>query len=519
MITEMFEQKIFLYIIIAICIVGLLVKMMLSIKYKSLIRASKKMGTSTNKLMRVLRLKFETCYKLRIGVNNVDTFVDKYVYRHRFCGLLLCTWDTISGELVILCALTGSFFSVLGLIYECGRTEILSTFIAGLLTCGMLISFDYLLGISTKRKILKVNIKDYLENFLKARLESDTFSSEVLEQYRKEYFELPRQQEASMTRAEKKKAHKAAKLQEKMTRKKEKNARKQPELTVGAEVSATIAQKPVKEKKKSLKPAEQRREAKKNELRKMIEEDKENRRQREHSEEAPIVAKSNIIPLHRDAVTKVGEKTGVATGIKTGVILNAEPKEIVDNNSKSKQNHNQSSNFIETKKNIQTTVADSKKLNDGISDKEFIEIKRVEDTKSNNMNTLKDFSEKVDKATKGRYHLAQPNAKGMVGYKAGFTVLQRKEIIRAEAKKRKELSKQSNVNINAFQVSSQEGHRKDSDSQRKEIAATRIIQNPSSSQIVQGKNENYRVNNKEDKFEISKEEAKVIEEILKEYLA
>ena len=305
MIREWFDNNIFLYIILGICGLGILLKFTLSMKYRMLIRASKRMGTSKNKLMRVLRLKFETCYKLKIGVNNVDTFVDKYVYRHRFCGILLYTWETISGELIIISVLAGSIFSILGLFAELKINDILSTFIAGVLGALVLISYDHFINLNTKRKVLKVNIQDYLENFLKSRLESGEFSSDLLEQYKKEYLELPN-----------------AKTMKK--NKKSKGGRDIPELVAQIESAATnvVMEKPVdkneelylvhaedefddaqlfvnhdgnenkdtsveeekkssKKKSKKIKPedeAELRRQAKKNELKRMIQEDKVNRR-------------------------------------------------------------------------------------------------------------------------------------------------------------------------------------------------------------------------------------------------
>lgn len=193
MIQELFDKNIFIYVIVGFCGLGILVKGMVAFIYGSLIRASYHMGNSQNKLMKLIRLKFETCYKIKIGVNNVDTFVDKYVYRHRFCGILLYTWENLSGQFLILCLLSGSVASVLGLAYECGRREILSTFFAGLFTSALLISFDYLINLYIKRRVLKTNIKEYLENFLKARLENEEFKPELLEQYRKEYFDQTKQ--------------------------------------------------------------------------------------------------------------------------------------------------------------------------------------------------------------------------------------------------------------------------------------------------------------------------------------
>ncbi len=304
MIQEWFDKRIFLYIILGICSLGFLIKFILSMKYRMLIRASKKMGTSKNRLMRVLRLKFETCYKLKIGVNNVDTFVDKYVYRYRFCGLLLYTWETISGELIILSVLSGSVFSILGLLEECGINDILSTLIAGVLGALVLISYDHFINLNTKRKVLKVNIRDYLENFLKSRLENGEFSSDLLEQYKKEYLELPNKKnkhsadkdsnpgfvahvESAATevvlipsKEQQEEAVKPAMEEEFNDAQLFVEAKKDSPVTV-VKAESKKEEKDKHKAKKKLKPEEEaqlRRQAKKDELKKMILEDKETRR-------------------------------------------------------------------------------------------------------------------------------------------------------------------------------------------------------------------------------------------------
>jgi hypothetical protein len=188
MLQKMFEENILIYAMIGMCGLGIVTKWLVSLAYKRLIKASDQMGSSKNKLMKLMRLKFETCYKLKIGVNNVDVFVDKYVYKHRFCGILLYTWENFSGQLLLICMLTGSLGAVLGLIYECGQTIVLSTFFAGIFTSALLITFENLLNLNMKKNVVRVNIKDYLENYLKVRLEKEYFNPEVLAEYRNEYF-------------------------------------------------------------------------------------------------------------------------------------------------------------------------------------------------------------------------------------------------------------------------------------------------------------------------------------------
>lgn len=185
MVQELFDKNVFMYIMLGLCVGGIILKLMLDIVYSRLIKASDNMGTARNKLTQMMKKKFETCYKLKIGVNNVDIFVDKYVYRHKFCGILLSTWENIGGQILMLCLLIGSISAVLGLIYECGKQEILSTFSVGILTSGLLIFLEGMMNLSGKRDVVRLNMKDYLENFFKVRLEQEHLHPELMEQYKK----------------------------------------------------------------------------------------------------------------------------------------------------------------------------------------------------------------------------------------------------------------------------------------------------------------------------------------------
>ena len=187
MVQELFDKNIFSYIMLALCACGILLKLILNLIYSRLIKASDNMAKSKNKLTQMMKKKFETCYKLKIGVNNVDIFVDKYVFRHRFCGILLSTWENIGGQILMLCILIGSISTIVGLIYECGKQQILSTFSVGILTSGLLIFLEGLINLSGRKELIRLNMKDYLENILKVRLEQEQVSPELIEQYKKEY--------------------------------------------------------------------------------------------------------------------------------------------------------------------------------------------------------------------------------------------------------------------------------------------------------------------------------------------
>lgn len=188
MIQQLYDNYIFIYGMAGLCVLGTILKIMVSRTYKRLIKASDNMGSTKHKLMKLMKMKFEACYKLKIGVNNVDSFVDKYVYKHKICGIHLYTWENIGGQLLILCLLAGTVGSVLGLVYNCGKNDILITFFSGVFTSSLLIVVESFINLGAKKSILKANITDYLENFLKVRLEQENFTPEVLEEYRQEYF-------------------------------------------------------------------------------------------------------------------------------------------------------------------------------------------------------------------------------------------------------------------------------------------------------------------------------------------
>ncbi len=172
---------------LGICGFGILLKLVLNVIYFRLVKASTNMAQSKNKLTKLMKTKFETYYRLKIGVNNVDIFVDKYIMHHKVCGILLSTWDNLCGQVLMLCVLIGSISTILGLIYECGRTQILSTFSVGIFTSGVLIFLEGFTNISNKKERMSLNMKDYLENLLKVRLEQEIEFPELIEKYKKEY--------------------------------------------------------------------------------------------------------------------------------------------------------------------------------------------------------------------------------------------------------------------------------------------------------------------------------------------
>lgn len=188
-IRRWFEQNYVMYLLLGIGGAGLLVKIIVAGAYHSLLRASDNMGESKHKLMKLLRMKFETCYKLKIGIKNVDSFVDKYIYKYKFMGILLYTWESIGGQVLIIAMLAGAIAVVFSIVSGCGQFVMLSTLLVSIGVCALLVTVEGMINLPMKKKVLRVNIVDYLDNFLKARLENEYFHGTEMKEYYQEYFD------------------------------------------------------------------------------------------------------------------------------------------------------------------------------------------------------------------------------------------------------------------------------------------------------------------------------------------
>ena len=311
---EWFENYYVIYALLGLCGGGLLIKLITNFVYIRLVRASGAMGSSRNKLIKQMKLKFETFYKLKIGVNNVDIFVDKYVYKYKICGLLLSTWENISGLMLILCLLIAPISSILGVIIGCGESIILYTFFAGVCTSALLIFVDILFNIPSKRKIIKINIKDYLENYLKVRLEQEAENPEAFLQYRAEMASsLEKGMSLRRIRKEEKRQEKErrerqkfleleAKQREREQSKKDKIEKKQAEVLRKEE-----------EKRRMDEERRLQEEVKAEEKRKAMEEKKEKERQRllekqREEEQARLAAEAKAAKKRQGNAKRIEEK-------------------------------------------------------------------------------------------------------------------------------------------------------------------------------------------------------------------
>lgn len=187
--TDIIQKQMIAMGVAGICLLCFLVKMILRYTYKRLIKEARDMGHSSHKLMKTLRLKFETCYQLRIGVPNVTLFVEKYLRHYRVMGIHLRTWENFTSLCVVLVMVSSMAGAIWAMMHGLPSGIVFFQLLAGVLGTGVLLLCDYVWNTGNQWELLLVDVTDYLENICKPRLENETFHPVEVEKYRKEYFD------------------------------------------------------------------------------------------------------------------------------------------------------------------------------------------------------------------------------------------------------------------------------------------------------------------------------------------
>lgn len=167
-----FEQEKIAAIGMLICfLLSVVTRIFLALLYGQMIQETDNMATTKNKLLKQCKLKFTNCYQLNNGVPNVQVFVEKFLNKLSFGPFSFRMLYHLSGQLMLLSVV----FSGVGICRSIAAGsmfgEILPFYICSLLELYLYLSLTTMVDVKGKRKALKVNLIDYLENHLSNRMQ------------------------------------------------------------------------------------------------------------------------------------------------------------------------------------------------------------------------------------------------------------------------------------------------------------------------------------------------------------
>ncbi len=174
------EEKIVTACMLSLLAASIFLRIALGMLYQNMIRESDNMASTENKMLKQCKLKFANCYQMSNGVANIPIFVDKFLNRMKWGPFTFETLYHLSGQAMLLSVVSagvGICRSIMA-----GRTlgDILPFYIVSFFGLYLYFSISTVVDIKKKKRVLKVNLVDYLENHLSPRIDITRQDIEML---------------------------------------------------------------------------------------------------------------------------------------------------------------------------------------------------------------------------------------------------------------------------------------------------------------------------------------------------
>lgn len=171
-IVTFFERdKIFTTLMLVALVAGLFIRIALGMAYRKLIDETDNMATTNHPVLRQWKVKYENCYQMNKGVSNTAIFVDKLITRLSWGPLGYGQWYLLSAQLELLSVLAAGVGICINMAGGTALHLILPYYIVTFAGLYLFISVTTSVDIREQKRILKVNMIDYLENHLSPRIQ------------------------------------------------------------------------------------------------------------------------------------------------------------------------------------------------------------------------------------------------------------------------------------------------------------------------------------------------------------
>jgi len=171
--------------IVTICMLSLLgisvfSRIFLGLLYQNMIKEADNMASTENRLLKQCKLKFANCYQMSNGVQNIPVFVDKFLNRMSLGPFHFETLYHLSGQAMMLSVIASGVGICRSIVAGRSLGDILPFYIVSFFGLYLYFSVTAVVDIKEKRRVLKVNLVDYLENHLSPRINVTRQDMEML---------------------------------------------------------------------------------------------------------------------------------------------------------------------------------------------------------------------------------------------------------------------------------------------------------------------------------------------------
>lgn len=158
-----------LYVLAAVCLLGIVTRLATKNLYKRLLKESANMSLTKNKRLKEMKQKAENTYRMNQGMRDSGAWLEHQLNDMRFIGLTLNGWGNLSAQLTWLCLLLGGAGAFFSYWYRLDTYYIVMYGGGAVLMAMLTMLFDN--GtVSGRREQLMASLQDYMENILCPRL-------------------------------------------------------------------------------------------------------------------------------------------------------------------------------------------------------------------------------------------------------------------------------------------------------------------------------------------------------------
>lgn len=158
-----------LYVLTAVCLLGIMTRLVTKNLYKRLVKESANMTLTKNKGLKELRQKAESTYRMNQGMRDSSAWLEHQLNEMRFMGMTLTGWSGLSTQITWLCLLLGGAGAFFSYWYRLDSYYIVMYGGGSVLMAMLMMLFDN--GtVSGGRERLTASLQDYMENVLCPRL-------------------------------------------------------------------------------------------------------------------------------------------------------------------------------------------------------------------------------------------------------------------------------------------------------------------------------------------------------------
>ena len=156
--------------------IGILYQVAIGVIYQRMIQQADTLSGTDKQC----KERFINCYKLNGGVSNIPVFVDKYINRIRVLGMSINFMKHLSGQLMLAGVFVAGFGVFSGIVEGHRFVDLLPYYIISLFGIYLYLSAMSIVDMQGRRRMLKTNLTDYLENTVAQRLEHGIVEKEKL---------------------------------------------------------------------------------------------------------------------------------------------------------------------------------------------------------------------------------------------------------------------------------------------------------------------------------------------------